>query len=177
MKTLLALLLSVALTAGLEYGPLEVEGFIQAAGKKQIVDGKEYLIVEIPKKVWEDVNKGRKFVGRATYTQEQVKSQPLYAREYLADWVNMVKTELSEVYKREPAKEEVFVAWFIGMKAFKKLDYKLDKLPEEVELRLKVFQSVKTDRAGIHEPPPPLPGDGRPVLSRRYPDDERRRFK
>lgn len=161
-----ALILSLFLTLN-DYVPTNIEPFFEA---KKAESG----LVKIPKSIWEDLNKGRKLMGRPTLPLETVNSHEFHNRDYVTDWVNLTAHELSEVLKHEPAEEQVFIGWYLGLKAFKKLDYDIAKVKDEtVLLKLELFKRTKKNnsRASIHEPPPPLPSDGRPIVPRRYQSD------
>lgn len=180
-QIILLLLLSLS-----DYVPTNVESFVEARGVKQKVDSQDVLMVQIPKNIWEDINKGRKLVGRAVIDYDMAHKEPFYNREYVTDWVNLTKHELAEALKKDPTEDQIFVAWMIGMKSFRKLDYDPAKIKDEILLlKLEIFRMTQKNRvrSEVHEPPPPLPSDGRPLVPRRYqgdwdrPEEVRARYK
>jgi hypothetical protein len=161
MKNLLTLLLFVILvgsSAAAELDILDVESFAQAGGVKSKLNDHDVYLVLFGKKEWAQVNIARKLANRRSDVLDTVNRDPWVNRQYLSDYLQMVRTLISEQTGKQPTREEVFVAWQVGFKAFKKADFDVKKV-KGLDEKLHLFRALSgvQVQASFRSQPPPLP--------------------
>lgn len=146
-----------------------------AAGKtiKTVTGG--YYLVSIPKKVWSEINTGRKLINKEIQPLDVVNKEPWANNDYLGDWLAMVSTEIGRELNNKPTHEQVFIGWKAGLPALRKLHFDVSQVTDNELLRsLRLFMSIERENAlnaSSRSIPEPLPTDGRKPIPTRYPKE------
>lgn len=179
VRNMKSLLCCVAMVTGLQLGAVNLddydyEVYAQVIGDKSVFNGQPHYFVKISKDDYKNINQGRKLTNKPVYPKEDVDSIPWHNREYFIDKLVMLKNELDQNLGYSSSLEQLYLAYRLGLKDFKKLEFNPDKVKDKDVLRdLKLFNALveaKHDLSG--KSPPPLPTDGRkPVPYRFHPHD------
>lgn len=166
LLTFLALLASLLST----FGASDPTLFARVGGKESKLNGQPVFWVEIPRSVHKAVNAGRKLTGKQAQDFKTVNSELWSNQEYLSDWLTLVENELAAELDKRPTGMQIFAAWKLGGRAFKRISYDVAQVKDgELVAQLGLFQALSQNVKAFA--PAPLPTDGRRPIPSRYPKE------